>query len=144
MSEEDPQVPFPAELASLSEFRFRLRQFLNFSEAASDRAGIQAQQYQLMQVVAAVPDDEQASISYLAERMVLRHNSTVELVDRAEKANLVARHSDPKDLRRSIVKLTPQGEAIFRKLLAEHIVEARRVSEELIAALEAMKASGKA
>jgi hypothetical protein len=70
-------------LKSLAEFRFQMRKFLNFSEMASERCGIPAQQYQLMQVIAAMPGDEQASITYLAERMILRHNSTVELVDRA-------------------------------------------------------------
>ena len=81
----------PSKLKTLAEFRFQLRKFLNFSEMATERRGVAAQQYQLMQVIAAMPDGQQASISYLAERMVLRHNSTVELVDRAERAGLVRR-----------------------------------------------------
>src|SRR5579875_3818423 len=90
-------------LKSLAEFRFQLRKFLNFSETASERAGIPTQQYQLMQVIASVPEGQQPSISHLAERMVLRHNSTVELVDRAERAGLVRRQHDDRDLRRSLV-----------------------------------------
>jgi hypothetical protein len=61
-----------------------------------------------MQVIAAMPEDQQSSISYLAERMILRHNSMVELVDRAERSGLVRREHDEKDLRRSLVQLTPQ------------------------------------
>ncbi len=75
-----------SKLKSLAEFRFQMRKFLSFSESASERCGIPAQQYQLMQVIAAIPEGQQASITYLAERMILRHNSTVELVDRAERA----------------------------------------------------------
>lgn len=122
-------------LKSLAEFRFQMRKFLNFSEIASERCGIPAQQYQLMQVIAAMPEGQQASITYLAERMILRHNSTVELVDRAERAGLVRRESDPKDMRRSLVQLTPQGQEILDRLVAEHLRELAPLCEHLIHAL---------
>ena len=110
-------------LSELAEFRFQLRKFLSFSEVASEACGIAAQQYQLMQVIGALPPGQSASISFLAERMILRHNSTVELVDRAERAKLVQRRDDEKDLRRSLVQLTPHGKAILTKLVAQHIEE---------------------
>jgi DNA-binding MarR family transcriptional regulator len=122
-------------LKSLAEFRFQMRKFLNFSEMASERCGIPAQQYQLMQVIAAMPEDQQASITYLSERMILRHNSTVELVDRAERAGLVRRESDPKDMRRSLVQLTAQGQEIVERLVAEHLRELAPLCEVLIHAL---------
>ncbi len=106
MMSQDPNVPL-ARLSDLAEFRFQLRTFLSFSESASEAVGIAAQQYQLMQVIASTPQGQQPSISYLAERMILRHNSTVELVDRAERAGLVRRENDERDLRRSLVQLTP-------------------------------------
>lgn len=124
-----------SKLKSLAEFRFQMRKFLNFSESASERCGIPAQQYQLMQVIAAVPEGQQASITYLAERMILRHNSTVELVDRAERAGLVRRESDPKDMRRSLVQLTPQGHEILERLVAEHLRELAPLCDHLIHAL---------
>lgn len=122
-------------LKSLAEFRFQMRKFLSFSEIASERCGIPAQQYQLMQVIASMPEGQQASITYLAERMILRHNSTVELVDRAERAGLVRRESDPKDMRRSLVQLTPQGQEILNRLVAEHLRELAPLCEHLIHAL---------
>jgi DNA-binding MarR family transcriptional regulator len=124
-----------SKLKSLAEFRFQMRKFLSFSEGASERCGIPAQQYQLMQVIAAIPETQQASITYLAERMVLRHNSTVELVDRAERAGLVRRESDPKDMRRSLVLLTTQGHEILNRLVAEHLRELSPLCEHLIHAL---------
>ena len=129
-------------LKSLAEFRFQMRKFLNFSEIASERCGIPAQQYQLMQVIAAMPEDQQASMTYLAERMILRHNSTVELVDRAERAGLVARESDPKDMRRSLVHLTPEGELILNRLVAEHMSELSPRCEQLIRALRELQSAG--
>jgi DNA-binding MarR family transcriptional regulator len=131
-------------LKELAEFRFHLRQFLAFSEIASERYGVQAQQYQLLQVIGAVPLDQPASVSYLAERMVLRHNSTVELVDRAERAGLVRRHSDERDLRRSLVRLTPQGEEILRHLVAEHRAELARHEEEIVQTLRAVNHAAQA
>jgi DNA-binding MarR family transcriptional regulator len=125
----------PSKLKSLAEFRFQMRKFLSFSESASERCGIPAQQYQLMQVIAAIPERQQASITYLAERMILRHNSTVELVDRAERAGLVRRESDPKDMRRSLVLLTAQGHEILDRLVAEHLRELSPLCEHLIHAL---------
>ena len=136
----------PSKLKTLAEFRFQLRKFLSFSEMATERRGVAAQQYQLMQVIAAMPEGQQASISYLAERMVLRHNSTVELVDRAERAGLVRREHDESDLRRSLVRLTPQGEEVLNELVIEHLSELGPRCEYLIQALqnlqgaEAMKA----
>jgi DNA-binding MarR family transcriptional regulator len=128
-------------LQTLAEFRYQLRKFLSFSEMASEQAGIAAQQYQLMQVVAALPDGQQASIGYLAERMVLRHNSMVELVDRAERSGLVRREHDEKDLRRSLVQLTPHGEELLMKLVDLHLKELAPRCEPLIAALENLSAA---
>jgi DNA-binding MarR family transcriptional regulator len=128
-----------SKLKSLAEFRFQMRKFLSFSEMASERCGIPAQQYQLMQVIAAMPDEQQSSITYLAERMILRHNSTVELVDRAERAGLVRRESDPTDMRRSLVHLTPEGEKILQQLVAEHLSELAPRCDHLIHALRELQ-----
>jgi len=126
-------------LRSMAEFRYQLRRFLNFSEMASERCGVGAQQYQLMQVIAAMPEGQDASITYLAERMVLRHNSAVELVDRAQRVGLVRRLTDAKDMRRSLVQLTPEGEAILQRLIAEHLSELPSRSEDLMEALLALQ-----
>lgn len=108
-------------LRQLAEFRFQLRKFLSFSESEAERFGIAPQQYQLMQVIGSLAPGESASISFLAERMVLRHNSTVELVDRAERAGLVRRFADERDLRRSLVELTSQGRAVLRQMVEAHL-----------------------
>jgi DNA-binding MarR family transcriptional regulator len=122
-------------LQSLAEFRYQMRKFLSFSELASERCGIGAQQYQLMQVIAAIPAGQVASITYLAERMILRHNSTVELVDRAVRSGLVRREADSRDLRRSIVQLTSQGHAVLQRLVSEHLGELAPRVDHLIEAL---------
>ena len=129
-------------LRSLAEFRYQLRRFLSFSEAASDSCGIGAQQYQLMQVIAAMPPGQQPSISYLAERMILRHNSMVELVDRAERSGLVRREHDEKDLRRSLVQLTPHGSTMLDRLVAQHLEELLIQCQPLIRSLQDLQHAG--
>ncbi|MBS1822282.1 MAG: MarR family transcriptional regulator [Acidobacteria bacterium] len=125
-----------AKLADLAEFRYQLRRFVSFSEAASEAAGISAQQYQLLQVVATVPGGQECSISYIAERMVLRHNTAVELVDRAEKAGLVQRVADANDHRRSLVETTPRGNELLAQLVPVHLAEVRTENGELLRSLQ--------
>ena len=125
-----------SKLAELAEFRYRLRRFLSFSEMASEAVGISAQQYQVLQVVAAVPTGQESSISYIAERMVVRHNSAVELVDRAEKAGLVRRVADESDHRRSLVEITSRGAEVLSQLVEQHLIEVEAEGPELARTLQ--------
>jgi len=133
---------FSERVKALAEFRYQLRRFLSFSEEAAERAGISAQQYQLLQVVAAAPVGAQASISYVAERMVLRHNSAVELVGRAERSGLVRRQEDTSDHRRALISLTAEGEAMLEDLVARHWMELERQGPELMTAMERLLGDG--
>lgn len=142
MYEESAGSAERTRLERLAEFRYQLRRFLNFSETEAERFGIAAQQYQLMQVIGALPPGESASISFLAERMVLRHNSTVELVDRAERAGLVKRASDERDLRRSLVVLTPHGQAVLTRMIDSHLQELDgQPGEQLLKTLHEVRSS---
>jgi len=124
------------QLTELAEFRYRLRRFLAFSEIAAEEEGISAQQYQLLQVVATIRGDRGSSISYIAERMLLRHNSAVELVDRAARSNLVRRVADEADHRRSLVELTEKGTRLLVTLAEAHLREIDEEGRELLAALQ--------
>lgn len=126
----------PEKLTELAEFRYRLREFLSFSESASEAVGISAQQYQLLQVIAAVPEGEDRSISHVAERMMLRHNSAVELVDRAQKLELVRRVADESDHRRSLLEITERGARLLSMLVAKHLAELEAKGPEISRALQ--------
>ena len=95
-----------------------------------------AQQYQLLQVIGSGPEGESASISSVAERMLLRHNSTVELVDRAQRAGLVERSVDALDHRRALVEMTKKGQGVLEKLAGEHLTYLQRHGADLVSALE--------
>jgi DNA-binding MarR family transcriptional regulator len=51
----------------------------------------------------------------------------------------VRRETDAKDMRRSLVKMTPEGEAILQQLVAEHLRELPFRTEDLITALLALR-----
>ena len=123
-------------LCDLAEFRYQMRRFISFSESVCDQAGVSAQQYQLLQVVATLPDGRAASISYIAERMVIRHNSAVELVDRAERAGLVRRVVDGSDHRRSLVEIAGRGNELLAELVPTHVSEIRTAGGELLESLQ--------
>ena len=122
--------------STLAEFRYALRQFLQYSEHAALDAGIQPQQHQLMLQVAGAPAVTATTVAYVAERLGLKHNSAVELVDRSEHEGLVVREEDPADRRRVIVRLTRKGERLLDRLADDHARELTVMAPRLIENLE--------
>src|ERR1700760_1150200 len=104
------------EYLALGEFRYQLRRFLRHMEDASRLLGANPQQYQLVLAVKGLPKDVVPTISRLAERMQLNHNSMVELVDRCEENNLLRRTRSESDRRQVTLSITPDGEALLRQL----------------------------
>ena len=105
-----------AEYLALGEFRYQLRRFLRLMEEATRRLGANPQQYQLVLAVKGLPRDVAPTISRLAERMQLNHNSMVELVDRCEEHNLLRRSRSASDRRQVTLSITPEGEGLLRRL----------------------------
>jgi DNA-binding MarR family transcriptional regulator len=123
-----------AEYRLLAEFRHQLRKFLAFSEDQARAVGLKPQQHQLLLAIrAAAP--EPPNIKTLAERLVIKHHSAVELVDRLERAKLVWRERSQTDRRRAKVQLTPRGERILLRLTVRHRAELRRAGPLLMQAL---------
>jgi len=126
-------------LATLADFRHALRQFLHFSEQAAFEAGIHPQQHQLMLQVAGAASGATVTVAYVAERLGLRHNSSVELVDRSVSEGLVVRQEDPADRRRAIVRLTRKGELLLDRLAGDHARELTVMAPRLIENLERVR-----
>jgi DNA-binding MarR family transcriptional regulator len=124
-----------ADYRALAEFRYRLRQFMYFSEQKARFVGLEPQQHQLLLVVKGLPEGCKATIGEIAERLKIQHHSTVELVDRLVERGVVVRRRDEQDHRRVLVQLTPQGEAILKQLSATHLDELRTTGPALVEAL---------
>jgi DNA-binding MarR family transcriptional regulator len=123
-------------LKKLAEFRYELRRFLLFSECAALEAGLQPQQHQLLLQVAGAPENTAVTISYAAERLALKHNSTVELVDRSEREGLLERRADTGDKRRAILCVTRKGRLVLGRLASDHAKELNELAPRLTKALK--------
>jgi DNA-binding MarR family transcriptional regulator len=128
------------EYRSLAEFRYQIRRFLGFSEEQVRAAGMEPQQHQLLLAVKGLPDGVTATIGELAERLQLKHHSTVELVNRLEKLGYVARAASQEDRRQVIVHLTPPGASVLRKLSLAHHEELEIAGPRLSKALRSIAA----
>ena len=124
-----------AQLQRLAEFRFQLRRFLHFSNTVVEQAGLRNQQYQMLQCVSGMPDGLAPTIANVAARMFLKHNSAVELVDRAIEQGLLRRHADPIDHRCVLLRVTPEGERLLSSLAEFHMRELEQTGPELVRAL---------
>jgi DNA-binding MarR family transcriptional regulator len=123
-------------LKTLAEFRYELRRFLLFSESAALEAGLQPQQHQLLLQVAGAPENTVVTIAYAAERLGLKHNSTVELVDRSEREGLLKRREDVDDKRRAILRVTRKGGRVLGRLAGDHAKELNELAPRLTRALK--------
>ena len=123
-------------LRTLAEFRFELRCFLHFSEPAALEAGLQPQQHQLLLQVAGAPEGTAVTIAYAAERLGLKHNSAVELVDRSEREGLLERTTDVDDKRRAILRVTRKGRQVLGRLAGDHAKELNELAPRLTRALK--------
>lgn len=104
------------EYLALGEFRYQLRRFLRNMEEAARLLGANPQQYQLVLAIKGLPKHIEPTITQLAERMQLNHNSMVELADRCEEHKLLRRTRSATDRRQVSLSITPEGEALLRKL----------------------------
>lgn len=117
--------------AALAEFRFALRRFQVFSEARAAEAGLTPQQHQaLLAIRAADPDD--ATVGYVAQRLIVKPHSASELIDRLEAQGLVRREPTSSDRRRALIRLMPQAIGILSDLSAVHREEIRRLQPLLV------------
>jgi DNA-binding MarR family transcriptional regulator len=123
-------------LKTLAEFRYELRRFLLFSECAALDAGLQPQQHQLLLQVAGAPENAAVTIAYAAERLGLKHNSAVELVDRSEREGLLERTADVNDKRRAILRVTRKGKLVLGRLAGSHAKELNELAPRLTRALK--------
>lgn len=131
-----------ADYEALAEVRYQIRRFLHFSEQASQSAGLESRQHQLMLALKGLPRETRPRIGELAERLQIQHNSTVELVNRLAAGGYVRRQRGGEDQREVLLSLTPKGEKILRELSLHHKAELRTRGPALAAALKRALQSG--
>jgi DNA-binding MarR family transcriptional regulator len=117
-----------ADYERLAEFRYLLRRFLIFSEAAAEQAGLTAQQHQALLAIKGFGRNKPLTTGELAERLGVRHHSAVGLIDRLLSKSLVERQIGSQDRRQVLLTLTPKAETVLAKLSATHRDELERLA----------------
>jgi DNA-binding MarR family transcriptional regulator len=123
------------EYRALSQLRYLIRRFLQEGDTTARLAGLEPQQYLLLLAIRGLEPGREASIRALAERLALRHHSTVELIDRMEAHGFVKRTRGRLDRRQVLVSLQPRGEKLLEKVVVQRIVELRSHGHALVDAI---------
>lgn len=119
------------EFEALSEFRYRMRRFLRFSEELLRKEQVTPLQYLLLLHIKGYPGREWASVGELAERLQAQHHGVVALVSRCEKLGLVRRRTSVEDRRRVEIHLTAKGERNVARLAGLHRDELASMTDML-------------
>jgi DNA-binding MarR family transcriptional regulator len=127
-----------ADYRALADMRCRIRQFLCEGDAAARQVGLEPQQYLLLLAIRGLPEGAKPTIRTLAERLALKHNSTVELINRLETHGYVHRSRSRDDRRCILVLLLPRGEKLLERVARQRITEVRAGGAELVNSIDAL------
>jgi DNA-binding MarR family transcriptional regulator len=138
MSNSDkPEKPRPAielrkvDYEALAAFRYSLRKFLHFSEAAAQEKGLSAPQHQALLAIEGFPARNEITVGELAEQLQIKHHSAVGLVDRLAEQGLLRRLPSREDRRQVFLKVTVKGLRLLRQLSLAHRRELQQLTPQL-------------
>ncbi|MBB3656963.1 DNA-binding MarR family transcriptional regulator [Rhizobium sp. BK650] len=129
-----------ADYEALSNLRYTLRRFMDFSASAAQEEGLPAQQHQALLAIRGHRGEDAMTIGLLAERLLIAPHSATELVGRLVTAGYVSRRTDPADKRRQTLELTEKAIDVLKRLTAIHLTEIREMAPQLIAILQGLQA----
>jgi DNA-binding MarR family transcriptional regulator len=124
-----------ADYAALAAFRHAIRRFQAFSEARAADVGLTPRQHQALLAIRGAASRE-ATVGYVAERLILKPHSATGLVDRLEAAGLVIRETATDDRRRALLHLTDKAHELLVALSTAHRDEIQRLRPHLTDLLE--------
>jgi len=126
-----------SEYIALAEFRYQLRRYLRHMEEEARANGHHPQQYQLLLAIKGLPPPRTPTVSVLAERMQMNHNSLVELADRCEQRGFIRRiRSSGTDRRKVALAITSAGEAMMKQQASASRQELQMIGPVLVDSLQ--------
>src|SRR5947209_8291305 len=103
-----------------------MRKFLAFSRRAlAEEAQMTPEQYEALLALRASGSQTGLSIGDLSERLQVKHNTAVTLVDKLEELQFVSRAQGIADRRQVFVTLTSAGASVLAKVAVLHRREMR-------------------
>jgi DNA-binding MarR family transcriptional regulator len=127
-----------ADYRKLAAFRHALRGFAAFSAAEAEAVGLTPRQHQVLLAIRGWAEASPPNIKSVAEQMMIRHNSAVELLHRLEDAGFVEGIESAEDRRHIELSLTPKGEAALAALSTSHLAELRQRGPRLVELLQTL------
>jgi DNA-binding MarR family transcriptional regulator len=118
-----------ADYEDLLALRTGLRRFVRWSEQQAEAAGLTPAQHQLLLAIRGHPDRRGPTVGEVADYLLLRHHSTVELTQRVGALGLIHRVNDPDDGRVVRLALTAEGSTMLEKLSGLHLEELTRLAD---------------
>ena len=108
--------------------RTGLRRFERWSADQAAGHGLTASQHQLLLAIRGHDEPQGPTLGQVAEYLLTRHHSVVELVDRTERLRLIIRSRDPDDHRVVRLTLAHRGAEVLESLSSAHLEELERLT----------------
>jgi DNA-binding MarR family transcriptional regulator len=124
-----------AQYAAIAAFRYELRRFLSFSEAAAVAAGLPPQQHQALLAIAGHLGADLPTVGNLATQLVIAPHTAAELVLRMAEAGLLTKTTSTVDRRRQELALTAKATTLLGRLTEAHLRELATLEPALRRAL---------
>lgn len=131
----------PVDYEALARFRYELRKFQAFSQSAAKRVGLTVQQHQALLAVRGFSGKGPVTVGELANHLLIRHHTAVELVNRMTRLKVFSRSADGADGRRVLVSLTREGERRLHTLSRIHQQELSAIGPALTKLLRSFRRS---
>jgi len=132
-----------ADYEMLAAFRQTLRKFQHESDDNVRAAQLTPQQHQALLVLkGGYPGVHEITVTDLADALLVKHHSAVELVWRLVKAGLIARRKSEEDRRRVMISITPAGEEILVSLSEANLSVLQSAAPVLAQLLRMLKRHG--
>jgi DNA-binding MarR family transcriptional regulator len=124
-SELEANEQFRHQVMDVARFRSALSRFDADTARIVRQCRLTPQRYLLLLMIEGAPDGRaRSTVSAIAERLSMPHNTVSELVARAVEAGLVRRTPEPSDRRSASLSLTDEGDARLRCAVA-HLADQR-------------------
>ena len=117
-----------ADYARLLTVRTAWRRFERWSAEQAAAYGLTASQHQLLLAIRGHDEPQGPTIGQVADYLLTRHHSVVELVDRTERLGLIIRSRDPDDHRVVRLTLADYGAQVLASLTGAHLEELDRLT----------------
>jgi DNA-binding MarR family transcriptional regulator len=117
-----------ADYQRLLAFRTQLRRFDQWSARRARDSGLTHAQHQLLLAIRGHPDGRGPTIGEVAEYLLVRHHTAVELANRTQELGDISRSRDGDDRRVVRLRLTAKGKRRIQSLSAAHLEELRQLA----------------